>query len=67
MKSGQAPPSEDLNLDLSEWVHVAAQGRDHYVRIVYEGELRAFGHRAALVKVTERKFKEQTAGSSSPT
>ena len=45
-------------LDLSEWVHVATQGRDHYVRIVYEGELWPFRHRAALVKVTERKFKE---------
>jgi hypothetical protein len=43
-------------LDLSEWVHVAAQGRDHYVRIVYEGHLYPFGHRAALIKVTERKF-----------
>jgi len=45
-------------LDLSEWVHIASQGRDHYVRIVYEGELWPGRHRAALVKVTERKFKE---------
>lgn len=45
-------------LDLSEWVHIATQGRDHYVRIVYEGELWPFRNRAALVKVTERKFKE---------
>lgn len=44
-------------LDLSEWVHVATQGRDQYVRIVYEGRLYPFGHRAALVKVTERKFR----------
>lgn len=43
-------------LDLSEWVHVATQGRDHYVRIVYEGELWPFRHKAALVKVTERTF-----------
>ena len=46
------------SLDLSEWVHVAAQGRDHYVRIVYEGELWPFRNRAALIKVTERKFEE---------
>lgn len=46
------------SLNISEWVHVATQGRDHYVRIVYEGYLYPFGHRAALVKVTERKFKE---------
>lgn len=45
-------------LDLSEWVHIATQGRDHYVRIVYEGELWPYRHRAALVKITERKFKE---------
>lgn len=52
-------PSRDNSLlDLSEWVHEASQGRDHYVRIVYEGELLPFHHRAALVKVTERKFKE---------
>jgi hypothetical protein len=45
-------------LNISEWVHQASQGRDHYVRIVYEGYLYPFGHRAALIKVTERKFKE---------
>jgi hypothetical protein len=48
-------------LDLSEWVHVATQGRDHYVRIVYEGELWPFRHGAALIKVTERKFEETGA------
>jgi hypothetical protein len=46
-------------LDVSEWVHSAAQGRDHYVRVVYEGNLYPFGHRAALVKVTERRFIDQ--------
>lgn len=45
-------------LDLSEWVHLASEGRDHYVRIVYEGKLLPHGHRASLVKVTERKFEE---------
>jgi hypothetical protein len=53
------PQPEAEQLDLCEWVHVATQGRDHYVRIVYEGELLPFRNRAALVKVTERKFKEQ--------
>jgi hypothetical protein len=43
---------------LSEWVHRATMGRDHYVRIVYEGYLYPFGHRAALIKVTERKIKK---------
>ena len=48
----------EQQLDLSEWVHLATQGRDHYVKIVYEGELWPFRHPAALIKVTERKFKE---------
>lgn len=47
-------PSVTAGLDLIEWDHVATQGRDHYVRIVYEGFLYPFGHRATLVKVTER-------------
>jgi hypothetical protein len=49
-----APAVESL--ELSEWVHLATLGRDHYVKIVYEGYLYPFGHRASLVKVTERKF-----------
>jgi len=44
------------SLDLGEWDHLATQGRDHYVKVVYEGFLYPFGHRASLVKVTERKF-----------
>ncbi len=45
-------------LNLSEWRHIATQGRDHYVRIVYEGHLYPFGHRAALIKVSERKIRD---------
>lgn len=48
-------PVEVAELDLIEWDHIATQGREHYVRIVYEGFLHPFGHRASLVKVTERK------------
>jgi hypothetical protein len=53
-------PDLGTQLDLSEWVHVATQARDHYVRIVYEGRLYPFGHRAALIKITERKFRSFT-------
>ncbi|MEA2354087.1 MAG: hypothetical protein QOD61_216, partial [Solirubrobacteraceae bacterium] len=56
---GRAPPPPPRQLDLSEWIHAATLGRDHYVRIVYEGELWPFRHRAALIKVTERKFVER--------
>ncbi len=43
-------------LAVEEWRHRAAMGRDNYVRVVYAGFLFPFGHRASLVKVTERKF-----------
>jgi hypothetical protein len=56
--SGLRSPHGRHQLDLSEWAHIATEGRDHYVRIVYEGELWPFRHRASLVKVTERKFRE---------
>ncbi|MBE9114061.1 hypothetical protein IQ273_32365, partial [Nodosilinea sp. LEGE 07298] len=55
----------DQQLDLSQWVHVASQGRDHYVRIVYEGRFKSLGHRGALIKVTERRF-EKAPNSSAP-
>ena len=43
-------------MSVEEWVHHATMGRDHYVRVVYKGFLFPFGHRVALVKVSERKF-----------
>jgi len=41
---------------LEQWKHSATMGRDHYVRVVYKGFLLPFGHRASLIKITERKF-----------
>jgi hypothetical protein len=46
---------------IEEWVHRAALGRDSYVKVVYAGFLLPFGHRASLVKVTERKVKSGIA------
>jgi hypothetical protein len=43
-------------LSVEEWVHRASMARDHYVKVVYKGFLFPFGHRVALVKVSERKF-----------
>jgi hypothetical protein len=43
-------------LSVEEWVHRATMARDHYVRVVYKGFLLPFGHRASLIKVSERKF-----------
>lgn len=42
--------------DLEEWRHLATMGRDHYVRVVRRGYLFPYGHRASLVKITERRF-----------
>ena len=49
-------------VDLQQWRHIAALGRDQYVRVVYAGFLCPFGHAASLVKVTERKFEPLSAG-----
>jgi hypothetical protein len=51
------PPFRDgKTLTVEQWRHTATLGRDHYVRVVYAGYLLPFGHRASLVKVTERKY-----------
>nr|MBP8601561.1 hypothetical protein [Candidatus Saccharicenans sp.] len=49
-------------LSVVTWQHLATMGRDHYVRVVYKGYLLPFGHRASLVKVTERKFYKASDG-----
>ncbi|MEP6707912.1 MAG: hypothetical protein ABJC05_10350, partial [Pyrinomonadaceae bacterium] len=53
------PPSP---LTVEEWRQRGTMGRDHYVRVVYKGYLFPFGHRASLVKVTERKFHTNLPG-----
>ena len=47
---------ENSGTSLESWRHRMSLGRDHYVRIVRKGFLYPFGHRASLIKVTERKF-----------
>ena len=49
-------------LSVEQWVHHAAQARDHYVRVIYKGYLLPFGHRVSLVKVSERFFLNQERG-----
>jgi hypothetical protein len=49
-------------LSVEEWKHRGTQGRDHYVKVVYAGYLFPFGHRASLIKVTERKFHPDEPG-----
>ena len=45
-------------IDLIEWQHIATMGRDQYVKVVREGYLFPFGHKAVLITVSERKFQE---------
>lgn len=54
------PDEYTTNLNIIEWQHLATLGRDHYVKVVREGYLFPFGHKAALVKVTQRKFHNET-------
>jgi hypothetical protein len=49
-------------LSVEEWRHRATLGRDHYVRVVYAGFLFPWGHRASVVKITERQFHEDLPG-----
>lgn len=53
----ELPASETL-----EWRHRATQGRDNYVRVTIPGFLFPLGHRATLVKVTERKIERASDG-----
>lgn len=52
---GVATPS------LEAYDHVAGGGRDQYVRVVRRGFL-SCGHRASIVKITERRFEVETVG-----
>ena len=47
---------------LEHWRHIAAMGRDQYVRIVERGFLFPFGHRAVMITITERKFNRTPSG-----
>src|SRR5579884_911985 len=54
------------DLDLLEWEHKATMARDHYVKVVLAGYLFPFGHKAALVKITERKFTRTLQATGAP-
>jgi hypothetical protein len=53
---------DDSNSKVTEWRHVATMGRDHYAGVVTRGFLFPFGHRASLVKITERIFHPSLPG-----
>lgn len=45
-------------LTLEAWRHLAAMGRDYYVRVVERGFLYGFGHRASVITISERRFED---------
>ncbi|MCG3005334.1 hypothetical protein KZ291_32655, partial [Escherichia coli] len=45
-----------LPLSLIKWVHHAAMGRDYAVEVLRVGMLMPLGHRASVLKITERRF-----------
>lgn len=49
-------------VNVSAWRHISNWARDHYIRVVEEGFLCPYGHRAALVSITERRFENAPAG-----
>ncbi|WP_404386509.1 hypothetical protein LL946_08025 [Knoellia locipacati] len=57
------PDLPNGDYSITEWKHRATMGRDHEVKVVYAGFLFPFGHRASLVKLTERQFEDAPAGS----
>ena len=41
---------------IDSWDHIATMGRDQYVKVSYPGYLFPFGHKASLIKITERRI-----------
>lgn len=48
--------------NISSWIHRALTGRDVLVRITKRGRLAPFGHKANIVEVTERVYKDDSGG-----
>jgi hypothetical protein len=59
---GAWEPPPNSGFSLKEWRQLGTLGRDHYVRVVKDGFLYPFGHRASLVTISERKFHPLTSG-----
>lgn len=58
-------PDGFTGISFLSWKHVAALGRDAYVRVAYRGRLLPLMNRATLIKITERRF-EPSAADGSP-
>lgn len=54
------PDRAGKGLEILKWQHRSTMGRDHFVKVVLAGFLYPFGHKASLVKITERKVDPAT-------
>lgn len=61
-RAGKVPRNLFDALSVERWRHNAVLGRDIKVEVVYKGFLFPLGHRASLVKLTERRFVAAIAG-----
>lgn len=57
------PGKDPTILPLEAWRHLAAMGRDYYVRIVEAGSYYSLGHAASVVTISERMFEDIPGGS----
>lgn len=48
--------------NVSSWIHRALTGRDVKVKITKRGRLAPFGHKANIIEVSERVYKDDSAG-----
>ena len=49
-----------ISAAIKSWDHLAPMGRDQFVQVVYVGFLYPLGHKAVLIKQTERKVRTAT-------
>lgn len=55
------PYANSVSTPIDSWDHIAVMGRDQYVKVTYPGYLFPFGHRASLIKITERRIDDAVA------
>lgn len=62
MKTQYAYDPAPNPLTVIEWTQHTNMGRDQFVRVIEQGFLFPFGHRAVLIQISERKIERPLAG-----
>jgi hypothetical protein len=66
LDAGGQWPDGPPSFSFASWTHIAALGRDAYVRATYRGRLFPLMNRATMVKITERRFEPSAIDNGSP-